>query len=81
MGEKSPTFYFNIININIASMSLLDRKYTVFFNVINKEDRISKGVATSLFYTDEDYTVGQHFIHHYHKVECVVTKIRENQKS
>ena len=59
-------------------MSLLDRKYTVFFNVVNKEDIINIGVASSLFFTNEDYTIGQHFIHHYHNVECVVTKIREN---
>lgn len=56
----------------------MSRRFTVLFNVINKEDAIRTGCSKSLFVTDSNYNVGQHFIHHYHKVECVVTKVIEN---
>ena len=61
-------------------MSLLDRKYKVVFKVVNKEDIIATGVAQSIFFTDNEYKVGQHFNHHYHKVECEVVKVEENKK-
>lgn len=59
-------------------MSLLNRKYKVIFKIVNKEDVIATGVAQSLFFTDEEYKVGQRFNHHYHKVECEVVKVKEN---
>ena len=43
----------------------------VFFDVIGDCKKCRK----SLFITDENYKVGEHFIHHFYKVECVVTKI------
>lgn len=61
-------------------MSLLDRKYKVVFRVVNKDDVIATGVAQSLFFTDQEYKVGQCFNHHYHKVECEVIKVEENKK-
>ena len=60
-------------------MSLLNRKYKVVFKVVNKEDIITTGVAQSIFFTDNEYNVGQHFNHHYHKVECEVIKVENNK--
>ena len=48
---------------------------TVFFKVINPEDRKVCGCHSSLFVTTKQYEVGEKFIHHYHKVECIVTKV------
>ena len=39
---------------------------TVLFNVINREDAIRTGCSKSLFVTDNNYNVGQHFVHHYY---------------
>lgn len=55
-------------------------KYKILFKVVNKEDISVIGVAQSIFFTDKKYKVGQHFNHHYHKVECEVVKVEENKK-
>ena len=57
----------------------MNRKFTVLFNVINREDAIRTGCSKSLFVTDNNYNVGQHFVHHYYNVECVVTKVETNR--
>lgn len=48
------------------------KKKTVCFDVIGE----CYGLKKSLFLTTKDYKVGEHFIHHYYGVECVVTKIK-----
>lgn len=80
-GDSTPIdIFIYLLTINITTMSLLDSKYTIFFDVVRKEDISATGVAKSLFYSNEHYHIGQHFTHHYHNVECVVTGVRNNAR-
>ena len=50
----------------------MKQKFIIFFDVIGD----CKECKKSIFLTQNDtYFVGQHFIHHFYNVECVVTKI------
>ena len=47
-------------------------RFIIFFDVIGD----CKECRKSLFISDMKYFVGQHFIHHYYNVECIVTNIK-----
>lgn len=70
--------FLNIFNLTTTTITIM--KYIIFFTVVNKDDVIKTGCHKSLFITNKDeYTVGQHFNHHYYNVDCVVDKIENKQ--
>lgn len=44
----------------------------IFFDVLGHCEECKR----SLFISDKNYKVGDHFIHHFYKVDCVVTNIK-----
>ena len=50
----------------------MKKRFIIFFDVIGD----CKECRKSLFISDKKYFVGEHFIHHFYDVECVVTKIK-----